>query len=75
MRRLERREGGCDLVDEVAQQRGPGIDVPELLRSCANLAQGRAVAWQRLMSCVVKPDRPHWFFNASNPFSASARSR
>ena len=38
-------------------------------------AQAWAVVWQRLMSCVVKPDNPHWFFNSSNPFSQSARSR
>src|SRR5690349_4435214 len=30
---------------------------------------------QRLRSCVVKPPHPHWFFNSSNVFSQSARSR
>jgi integrase len=25
--------------------------------------------------CVVKPPQPHWFFNSSNVFSQSARSR
>jgi hypothetical protein len=28
-----------------------------------------------LMSCVVKPPRPYWFFGSSKAFSASARSR
>ncbi len=29
----------------------------------------------RSMSWVVKPPQPHWFFNSSKPFSASARWR
>ena len=35
----------------------------------------RASNRQRLRSCVVKPPQPHWFFNSSNVFSESARSR
>ena len=29
----------------------------------------------RFRSRVTKPPQPHWFFNSSNAFSVSARSR
>ena len=52
-----------------------GKDIKVDQSHAGSSAQARAVVWQRLMSCVVKPLKPHWFFNSSNPFSQSARSR
>ncbi len=60
-----------DRLHASARVGGPAVPAHQLYLS----SQERAVVWQRLMSRVVKPLIARRFFNASKPFSQSARSR
>ena len=74
---VEQWNGATDFVffarrGEMASNRREDHEVSML---ALHLHQNCCLLYTSCRSWVVKPPQPHWFFNSSKVFSASARSR